>query len=51
MFNVCVLFRSLLRCMIIDNSYEDTSIFIFRTWVFSGYITFPYNSISFSHLF
>ena len=32
----------------IDNSYEDTSIFIFRIWVFAGYITILYNKVSFS---
>ena len=31
----------------IDNSYEDTSIFIFHVWVFAGYITIPYNQVSF----
>ena len=34
-----ILLRSLLRAFF-DNSYEDTSIFIFRVWVFAGYITF-----------
>ena len=29
----------------IDNSYEDNSIFIFRVWVFAGYITIPYNQV------
>ena len=32
----------------IDNSYEDTSIFIFCVWVFAGYITFPYIQVFFS---
>ena len=32
----------------IDNSYEDTWIFIFRVWVFAGYITFPYIQVFFS---
>ena len=31
----------------INNSYEATSIFIFRVWVFAGYITIPYNQVSF----
>ena len=29
----------------ISNSYEDTTIFIFRVWVFPGYITIPYNQV------
>ena len=32
----------------IDNSYKDTSIFIFRVWVFAGCITIPYNQVFFS---
>ena len=32
----------------IDNSYEDTSIFIFRVWVFASYITFSYIQVFFS---
>ena len=31
-----------------DNSYEDTSIFIFHVWVFTGYITFPYTQVFFT---
>jgi len=41
--NVYILLRSLLRCLMIDSSYEDTSIFIFHVLVFAGYIIFPYN--------
>ena len=48
MFNVYILLRSLLRAFLIDNSYEDTSIFIFRVWVFAGSITIPYNQVFFS---
>jgi len=48
MFNLNILLRALLRCLMIHNSYEDTSIFIFSVWLFAGYITFPYNQIFFS---
>jgi len=40
---VYILLRSLLRCLVMDSSYEDTSIFMFRVGVFAGYIIFPYN--------
>ena len=33
-----ILLRSLLRCLMMDSSYKDTSIFIFRVLVFAGYI-------------
>ena len=32
----------------IHDSYEDTSIYTFRVWVFAGYITIPYNQVFFS---
>ena len=38
-----ILLRSLLRCLMMDSSYEDTAIFIFHIWVFAGYIIFSYN--------
>ena len=48
MFNVYIVLRSLLRALLIDNSYKDTSIFIFRVWVFADYMTIPYNQVFFS---
>ena len=38
--NVYILLRSLLSCLMIDNSYKETSIFIFQICVFAGYIIF-----------
>ena len=43
LFNVYILLRFLLHCLIDDSSYEDTSIFIFRVWVFADYIISSYN--------
>ena len=49
MFNVYILLRSLLHAFfLINHSYEDTTRCIFRVWVFAGYITIPYNQVSFS---
>ena len=36
-----IVLRSLLRCLPDNKSYEDTSTFIFRVWVFAGYISLP----------
>jgi len=47
--NMYKLLTSLLCCFMIDNSYEDTSIFISRVWMFAGYMTFSYNKVSFFH--
>ena len=49
MFNVYILLRSLLRAFfLINHSYQDTTRCIFRVWVFAGYLTIPYNQVSFS---
>jgi len=48
--NMYMVLRSLLRCMMIDSSYEDTTIFIFHVWVFGGYIISSDNQVSFFHL-
>ena len=37
-FNVYIVLKSPLGCLMIDSSYEDTLIFIFRVWVFADYI-------------
>jgi len=34
--NVYIVLSSLLSCLMIDSSYEDISIFIFRVWVFEA---------------
>ena len=39
-FILYILLRTLLRAFLIDKSYDDTSIFIFRVWVFGGYKLF-----------
>jgi len=41
--NVYILLRSLLSYLMIGNSYQDISIFIFRFCVFGGYILSCYN--------
>ena len=48
-FSVYILLRSVLPAFfLINHSYEDISIFIFRLWVFAGYITISYNQVYFS---